>query len=422
MSDTTGDSPLSGRVASQTSERQLAVAYVLMSFPVASETFAESDIQALLDQEHRVEVHELRPRLASLRAARLQQLSRGWVRLFSANILTWLSGLLTFLMVPHYLRGGLSLLRLKNRDWREFIGKCILLPQACYVARRISASDADVVHLFWGHFPSLVGILIHGKPVTLFLGAYDLEKRYNVSREMAKRSAGIITHARCNESVLRDWLGGEPKINVIHRGIPAWIIQEETQLGCKRPWHIVCASRLIPEKRIDSVLLVVHAIHRAGFDVQLEVYGAGPALADLRRQAIVLGLEDRVCFVGHCTRDDVVAAFRRSRWAILLSESTGERLPNSLKEAMASGCIVVTNRTPGIEELVTHGVTGLVFDRSSVNDVAAAMIALSHDPDASAVMAEKAIDVVRRDFVDEVSMRRYLEIWRSVIPGVHNCE
>ena len=53
-----------------------------------------------------------------------------------------------------------------------------LIPMSFYMFEKLKKEKPDIVHLFWGHYPSLVGYLVKKNmpdtKLSQFLGAYDL--------------------------------------------------------------------------------------------------------------------------------------------------------------------------------------------------------------------------------------------------------
>ena len=127
---------------------------------------------------------------------------------------------------------------------------------------------------------------------------------------------------------------------------------------------LVYAGRLLKEKRIglllDAVaLLASRQLHQQS-GVLLTVFGDGPHLGTLVRQAAELGISDRVDFRGHVeTNVEVWENLGQARIAVQPSEREGFGL--FPLEAMAAGLPVVYCESPesAVPELVRHGVEGL---------------------------------------------------------------
>jgi len=106
--------------------------------------------------------------------------------------------------------------------------------------------------------------------------------------------------------------------------------------------------------------------------------GEGPLRSKLRRQALRLGLADRVRFLGF--RSDVPVLHRA--FDIFALPSLEEGLPLSVLEAMASARPCVVTEVSGNPELVEHGVTGFLARPHDPGAMARFIIGLAGDPDA----------------------------------------
>jgi glycosyltransferase involved in cell wall biosynthesis len=102
---------------------------------------------------------------------------------------------------------------------------------------------------------------------------------------------------------------------------------------------------------------------------ELRLYGRGPDHQYLQRLARMLGIADRVQFMGHV--DDI-----RAVWAdndILVLSSFGEGIPLTLVEAMLCGRPAVVTDVGGNTEWIEDGTTGFVAPAATPQSVAAAL-------------------------------------------------
>jgi glycosyltransferase involved in cell wall biosynthesis len=115
------------------------------------------------------------------------------------------------------------------------------------------------------------------------------------------------------------------------------------------------AARLYPVKGVALALHAVASLRARGFDVELDVAGAGPELERLRSVSTSLGLDERVRFLG-AVRD--MEAFYRAIDCLIHPPIT-EAFGLVAVEAAALGCPVVAAAIDGLPEAVGDGVSGL---------------------------------------------------------------
>lgn len=399
----------------------MKVAVVTMLFPAAAETFAARDIRSWRDQGVSVSVHCLRPpssRNDTLRAV-FDVMS---VPVTYATVGGYLGGLLEMLRQPLRMMGFVA--RIGRHEWRQpaSLLRCLALaPRAMGILAEIRRTRPDVVHLYWGHFPSLVGDLVrrHLPEVRLshFLGAYDLERGLALSRKVYRRADVRWTHARANLPALQAWDIDPATVQVLHRGID--LEQVERALAGYhgtpfRTGRILTVARLYPGKGVDRAIRVVRILEEQGLDVNLTVIGEGPERERLGRLASELGVSGRINFLGYVPPDAVFTAMAGSRVFLLLSDCIGERLPNVVKEAMYCGCHCISAASPGIEELIADPVFGDIVDTDDL-EAAAERVRQALRCGNGGRSTELARSFIRENFDVRRSAQVYLTVWRQLL-------
>ncbi len=115
------------------------------------------------------------------------------------------------------------------------------------------------------------------------------------------------------------------------------------------------------------------------------------------------------------SHDDVMAAFRRCRAAVLPSVCL-DACPTTVLEAMASGRPVVATTTGGIVDMITDGESGLLVPPGDEGALAAAMARLLTDAALRARLAAGALDRVQR-FTASSVVERLEAVYARVTPG-----
>jgi glycosyltransferase involved in cell wall biosynthesis len=142
------------------------------------------------------------------------------------------------------------------------------------------------------------------------------------------------------------------------------------------------------------------------------VVGDGPYRAKLDARVGLLGLAERVRFVGQ--QDDVVPWLQALDLFALPSYGE-EGVPQAITQAMACGVAVVSTPVGAIAEAVDHGVTGLLVAPRSAEALVAALARLRDEPQLRAGFARAARARAERDFGIDRMLDRMEAVFRHVL-------
>ena len=400
----------------------MKIAYVTMQFPVPSETFARNDVRRLSGRGIEISVHALLPHNREkerlLAESRLSDL-----RIYPNGIGPSLSGLLAALRRPRLLLKTLRWIGRSNSGRpAHALASLVLVPRAFGILSSLEANPPDVVHIFWGHYPAIVGFLVQERlpevPVSMALNAYDLTMRYGGSREVARRASFLRTHSKVNVPDVASFTGvAEQHIEVIYNGVDIGWLDSVARGIEKVPGRIAVAGRLIESKGVDEVITLFAKVRAKWPDTSLVVMGDGPQRQALGRLAESLGVADAVEFLGHVPHARVVEELAKAQVVMLLSRKDSERLPNVIKEGMACRSVCIASDTPGMDELIEDGVSGYIM-RTGDPDGTAQIVddVLAGRVDVRA-MTDRARRHIEEEFDLEVTTEAYVEAWRSLIEG-----
>ena len=162
---------------------------------------------------------------------------------------------------------------------------------------------------------------------------------------------------------------------------------------------VVAAGRYAGEKGYDRLIDAFAAVAGRHPGWTLKIFGHGPLQGALQRQAERLGLADRVLLPG--LAGDIEAELRAS--SVFALSSIHEGLPMALAEAMACGVpCVAFDCAPGVREIVTDEVDGLVVPPRDVDALAEGLDRLMGDDALRRRLGAAARESVRRFAPDEV--------------------
>ena len=138
------------------------------------------------------------------------------------------------------------------------------------------------------------------------------------------------------------------------------------------PFVFLWAGRLEHVKGVDLLLEAVKSLSEnteRQFSVRLA--GKGSLREKLEQQAIDLGVNDRVSFLGRLSREEMLKEMQQANCFVLPTRY--EAFGVALIEAMATGLPVIATRSGGPDSIVTKE-NGLLIEGENVNELAGAML------------------------------------------------
>jgi glycosyltransferase involved in cell wall biosynthesis len=149
---------------------------------------------------------------------------------------------------------------------------------------------------------------------------------------------------------------------------------------------LIYVGRLASEKRVAQLVSQFSLSREIIPELQLLLVGQGPGLNAIRTQVEKLGLAGAVHCPGAVPFSQVGDAMALAD--AFVTASVSEVHPLTVIEAMASGLPVVAVASPGINDTVNHGQTGLLA--STGDGLAAAIVGLMSDPERRTRMSKEA--------------------------------
>lgn len=332
----------------------MRVWFVTSAFPEVSEAYAGVDVRAVQTAGADIQVLTLRPR-SKLASQLLPQWGIDEARVSNYSLRTLWRSAAFVLTQPYKAAWTIAWLLRLSISRPLLLARClVLLPRIFEMFVMAQAQRPQVLHLFWGHYPAVLGMMVRRwlpeTCVSLSLSAYDLLYAFPPTVELAKVADCVWTIAECNLQQLAT-IGIDPAgVRVAFHAIDLGLVPKNCD--SKDPSKIVTTGRLVRGKGMEYVLRAVAEASERGVDARLVVLGDGPDRARLEELAKSLGIAGRVAFRGNVAHETVFRELQDASVFMLLSEWYAERLPNVVKEAMACRCVCIVSDTPGIMELM----------------------------------------------------------------------
>lgn len=244
-------------------------------------------------------------------------------------------------------------------------------------ARLARKEGADIIHAnsHWSHLEAVLAGKLARKPVVLHLHE---ENEPDLLGRLRGYSVRVADAAIAVSPAVRDSLPdrAQQQTTVITNGVDAALIKPEPADPAIRAQLtdspddpvVLTACRLDRRKGVQHVITAIADLPHEFDNVRMAIAGSGsldPTYAAVLRELAEEKLPGRARFLGH--RDDVVDLFHAAD--VLALASTLEGMPLGVLEAQAAGLPVVAWPAAGIPELIEHGVSGLIAEYESVDDL-----------------------------------------------------
>lgn len=281
--------------------------------------------------------------------------------------------------------------------------------QACVLAAEMPAEVLGLYAHFL-HTPSSVAryaAIMRDLPWSFSAHAKDIwtSPDWELREKLSHRHHGAHFGATCTgfgARHLQDLAEGTP-VDLIYHGLDLARFPQPPKRQWRKvgdPLQLMSVGRLVEKKGFDRLIdalallpqeLDWHWTHIGGG-------GLGDLLQDMAQDA---GIAQRITWRGACDQPEVIEAMRRSDLFVLPSRvaADGDRdgLPNVLMEAASQLLPILSTPVSAIPEFIDSGTHGLLSDDDPAA-LARSITQLAQEPQMAALMAEAALDRLRRDF------------------------
>jgi len=182
---------------------------------------------------------------------------------------------------------------------------------------------------------------------------------------------------------------------------------------------VIGVGRLHKKKGFVYLIKAFRRVVAVHPTAKLIIVGDGEEKRRLKRLIRKSKLSSHVKLKGHVAHQELTKLLRRADIFCLPSVTTKdgnqEGIPNSIKEAMATGLPIVSTRHGGIPELVEHGKEGLLVKERSPARLAESINRLIESPELRAEFGRSGRAKVERRFDAEKQVRRLEGIYKRLL-------
>ena len=228
---------------------------------------------------------------------------------------------------------------------------------------------------------------------------------------LAARGGGrIIAVSEANaKAAVANSIAEASEIAMIWNGIPDTPYRATP--GSRPEITVVMVARFAPQKNQRAL---VEALARMQVDCEwkLVLVGSGPTRPDIESLASLLGIRDRVHFLGD--RGDVAEVLASSDVFVL--STNWEGLPLSILEGMRAGLPVIATDVGGCSEAVTDGETGFLISRNDTAELSDRLERLLSSRQLLRSMGHAGRSRFERDFRLEAMLHKTWNVYEGLAP------
>ncbi len=249
-------------------------------------------------------------------------------------------------------------------------------------------------------------------------------RTYRLESRALRNAAGFKCTSEGLKKRLRTYFSIPPnRVTVIGNPVPTTAIEaiEKKSPADQDRINILFSGRLERRKGAEILLHLVNDIPDIDPRVNLTIAGeteTGEAHNYRANMEDTISAEnrDRVWFLGALSREQLYVQYRRS--SVFLFPSLFDNAPNALFEAIAAGLPVVAADVGGVDEIVRHGETGLLFPLDDPGYLIKHLQTVIRDPALAESLAQNGCQDLKERYSPVLTANRTQQFYRSIL---HSC-
>ncbi len=264
---------------------------------------------------------------------------------------------------------------------------------------------------------------IYRKPVVVTIHGQDLYETINRNNKCYEKVNivfslvdKIILVSNKLKNLMINKEINNPKTIVIGNGIPNKMITgtrlSKNNNEIKR---ILSVSYLIERKGIQYNLQAIARLRPIFPNIQYVIVGDGDQRDILKNMVSVLGLKEHVIFTGLLPHQEVLNQMQQTD--IFCLPSWNEAFGVVYIEAMGQGIPVIACRGEGIEDVIEHGVNGILVEPHDIDSLTEALRYLLNNPDKAKEIGKSGQQLVTNKYVWSKNAELNVRVYEEVIKG-----
>lgn len=315
-------------------------------------------------------------------------------------------------------------------QFSELCGKTTALPMSNKfdlsvinkLAQHIKDENIDIIHTH-GYKSDIIGILAAKKakiPVVVtphgFENANDIKLRLfiGLGNYMMRFATKVVPLSPALMEECKRLGVAHAKLEYIQNGVDLSEVEfarDNIDAAEKSKFRVGFIGQMISRKNIKDLLDVFTQLHEKFNDVELVLLGDGEDRKMLESYAQNLSCNADIHFLGY--RNDRLAYLKS--FDIFAMTSTLEGIPRCLMEACAMGVPVVSYDIDGVDQLITHKVTGLLAPLHDKQKLAELFIEVYENRKKALELGQAANAYVNQHYSGKRMAQEYQTLFNNLI-------
>ncbi len=211
----------------------------------------------------------------------------------------------------------------------------------------------------------------------------------------------------------------EEKIIVVHSAIDCNLFFfEKKKFPSKKIIQVISICRFVEKKGLEYGIKAIAVLLKEHKNIEYRIVGSGPSKLNLLSLIQKLGVQDKIKISGQISQNKV-ADFLKSAHIFLLPSITAkngdeEGIPNSIKEAMATGLIPISTCHAGIPELVKNN-SGFIVSQQDVSALVEKINYLIKHPEVWQKMSLAGRKIIEKEYEKEHINNQLEQIFQCLV-------
>ena len=405
---------------------QPPIAYVLLWFPLSSETFVFKEVRDLRELGLDIRVYTMYGKALKGCSKVMREyagpVSRMGVRAAFSILRAFFRALakrpafVLRLARDALFRKTRNLEALAENTWCFFSG--FLLAEKC------RADGIGLIHSAWANGPATaawVASRLAGIPFAFTGRAGDIYPQDGILKEKAAAALFIRVNNAANAEYLASFCPEKErdKVVLVYNGLTFGKTSDSSRKIPAPPYKILAVGRFARTKGFPELFAAMARLRREAFPIELTLVGDGPwrrKLLDLRER---LGLESVIHIAGFVPNDQLARYMASLDLLVVPSviHVNGDRdgIPNVIMEALSLGMPVIATDVCGIGEVIRDGETGFLTPQRDPAALANAIrYALEHG-EAALTMGKNGQKLVAEMFDAEKNAKELKKLYLDAL-------